>query len=328
MSTANLNSPGSELGNHAQDELDGMDIFCIIFALTCASYIHILGSAPGLFPAFRRYFRVLPLCGLFDMLVMYVDFLTLWRQKRFERHGAYSIRQILKSARVSAREVVILRLSQTQTRAGDDQVRRHGEGKSGGMSANAAGDSVEKLFLFDSWPRFFADAGLIFVYYTKINGFRFSNAPLLHTIATVCFVSWFGMEIFLYLAVGLMFGTRGGSLATDVELRRAPEKTRPLWSQGNDARKRFLRAVGLLLVVGQIMALLALFLPAAVDWSREALYGVGSAGSSPPAGQGSKENGQALVGTLDYVQMWYTQVVPVPASTWPSLLSQKRIRPW
>ncbi|KAK4213461.1 hypothetical protein QBC37DRAFT_463831 [Rhypophila decipiens] len=288
MSTVNLNpSRRSGPGNPAQDELDGMNIFWTIFALTCASSMHNLGSAPGFPASFRRYyFRVLPLCSLFDMLVMHLDFWTRWRQESGRRHGI-SIRQILKSARVSAREVAILRLSRTQIRAGDDQVRRHGEGNSGGMSANA-GDSVEDSFLFDSWPRFFADAGLIFVY-TKINGFRFTNAPLLHAIATVYFVSWFGMEIFLYLAFGFMIGTHGGSLATDVELRRASEKTRPLWSQSNDARKRLLRAIGLLLVVGQIMAPLSLFLPAAVDWSREALYGEGSALVSPPADREAKK---------------------------------------
>ncbi|KAM7219049.1 hypothetical protein V8F06_005641 [Rhypophila decipiens] len=211
-----------------------MNILWIIFALTCTSSMHNLGSAPGFPVSFRRqYFRVLPLYSLFDMLVMYVDFWTRWRQQCGRRHGT-SIRQILKSARVSAREVAILRLSQTQTRARDDQVCRH-KGESGGMSANA-GDSVENLFLFDySWPRFFADAGLIFVY-TKINSFRFTNAPLQHAISTVCFVSWFGMEFFLYLAFG--FEIRGRRMATHVERHQKLEESRPLWSQ-NNRRKRY-----------------------------------------------------------------------------------------
>ncbi|KAM7198413.1 hypothetical protein V8F20_006174 [Naviculisporaceae sp. PSN 640] len=264
---------------HTADEVDGMNIFWILFALSVVSSIHSLGSAPGFAAEFTRYFRILPISSLFDLLVLYLDFLRhwsprqRWRQHRpddtsYIRRALTGISMLVSSARISARQITIQRLVHSLVRLPDDPDSENEEEDEPLIERLRLRVSISSFSLLDFWPRFFANAGVILVY-TKICGFI--NVPGSIAIATVYFASWVSMEVFLYFAFGL--GIRGKDQSTSSvhrqELKNFLDQPRQI-RDDTARRERIQRAIGVLLIVGQLIALFVGFVVAAVTWAKDA----------------------------------------------------------
>lgn len=294
------------------DEIDGMNIFWILFALSVASSIHNLGSAPGFPGAFTRYFRILPLSSLFDLSLMYLNFLEHWSPwQRWRQHqsGDTSLirravactRMLVSSARLSARKISIRRFAL----ANKDNLDQFDLPTS--TSGNEAGRdealaerlklrlSVSIPYLLDFWPRFFANVGLIFVY-TKICGF--TNVPFSTAIATIYFVSWFGMEVFLYLAFGL---SRDVSIVHRQELKDVLTEHPRRGTDDAARRERILRAIGVFLNIGQLIALVMVFIVAAVSGKQD------GGEDQSPAQRGKDEN--AL---WSFIKAWFSTAWNLP----------------
>ncbi|KAK3316854.1 hypothetical protein B0H66DRAFT_562298 [Apodospora peruviana] len=214
--------------------IDGMNIFWVLFVLTCASAIHPLGSAPGYPPPFARNLRTLPLCSLFDAALLYHDLFLLSFQNGIPLRGA-------------ARRLATKRIRQTIPalyggRRDEDEEDRFFQ-------------TLIGILYLDFWPRALANVAVVLIY-TKICGF--GNVRLSHAIATICFVGWVAMEGFLYLAFGFRV------MAKERRLAGYHHHTGDEAVPFNSKRQKVLQSAIGVLVVGQLAVLLWAVISAAL----------------------------------------------------------------
>ncbi|KAK4236623.1 hypothetical protein C8A03DRAFT_35479 [Achaetomium macrosporum] len=131
--------------------VDGMHIFWILFPLISATALHPLGAAPGFPHDISRYVRILPLCSLLDVLQLYCQWLTRWRQS----HGIITS----SSARALARDIAIDRLLRNMRRAPADSDDSDDEQRD-----NSRLHAQLTLLYLEAVPRLLANAAVVLVY--------------------------------------------------------------------------------------------------------------------------------------------------------------------
>ncbi|KAM7211035.1 hypothetical protein V8F06_013583 [Rhypophila decipiens] len=243
-------SPASD----AAGEVDGMNIFWVLFILISATVLHPLGRAPGFYSQFTRYVRILPLSGALDAIHMYVACIQAWRSRGLP-------------FRLAARAICNERLQGNLPPADNLPnaslpMQNQADSHSDGDENNSRRQDMQSRLRFiitqlylDSIPRVIVNIGIVLAY-AKVCGFR--GVPYSLAVATVCFSTWMSMEAFLVVAFWFRSPKRMLADGQD-DLDLGPNRTRP-----GRRRPQVLRVLARILVLVQIMALLGVFVAAAV----------------------------------------------------------------
>ncbi|KAM7187600.1 hypothetical protein V8F33_011156 [Rhypophila sp. PSN 637] len=241
----------------AAGEVDGMNIFWVLFILISATVLHPLGRAPGFSSRFTRYVRILPLSSILDAIQIYVSCIQTWRTRDLP-------------FRKAARAICNERLQGNLPPADDLRnaslpMQNRADSHSDGDGDNSRQDMQSRLrfiivqLYLDSIPRMLTNIGIVLTY-AKICGFR--RVPYSLAMATVYFSTWMSLEGFLL--VGFWFRSPKQMLADSQDgLDLGPRRTRP-----GRRRPQVFQVLARVLVLAQTMALLGVFIAAAVTARR------------------------------------------------------------
>ncbi|KAK4206932.1 hypothetical protein QBC37DRAFT_406672 [Rhypophila decipiens] len=259
--------PDSPASDHA-GEVDGMNIFWVLFILISVTVLHPLGRAPG-FSRFTRYERMLPLSSALDAVDLYVACIQAWRTQGLPfRKAARAICNERLQGNLPPADNLPNALLPMQNQADSPSDGDEDNSRRQDMQSRLR-FIIAQLYL-DSIPRVLANIGIVLTY-AKVCGFR--GVPYSLAVATVCFSTWMSMEAFLVVA--FWFRSPKRMLADSQDgLDIGPNRTRP-----GRRRPQVLRVLARILVLVQIMALLGIFIAAAVTARR---HGVGDTNIPEP----------------------------------------------